>query len=122
MSRPRYMRGPRTCSPTARVTSRPERRISAAICTPVADAPTTITPPSPSWPALRYSIGVTVVTDDGTASDKAGTCATLNAPVARTTVWHRHSPWSVVTWYPLSVRRTDVTLVPDSTGAAIAFE
>ena len=97
MSRPRYTRGPRTCSPTANVTGRPERWISWAICTPVADAPTTSTPPSASSPGLRYSIGVSVVTDAGTASAKAGTRGTLNAPVARTTVRHCHSSWSVVT-------------------------
>ena len=42
------VRGRRTCSPTARVTGRPARRSSAASCTPVADAPTTSTPPSGS--------------------------------------------------------------------------
>src|SRR6202795_1992579 len=121
MSRPRYTRGPRTCSPTANVTWRPERWTSAAICTPVADAPTTSTPLSPSCSGFRYSLGVKVVTDDGTASEKTGTSGTLNAPVARTTVAQHHSPWSVVTRYPSSVRRTDVTVVPDSTGAAITF-
>src|ERR1044071_5964103 len=48
----------RMCSPTARVTSRPERWISSASCTPVAEAPTTSTPPCSSWPGLRYCIGV----------------------------------------------------------------
>ena len=43
MSRPRYDRGRRTCSPTEIVTSRPARRSSSAICTPDADAPTTST-------------------------------------------------------------------------------
>ena len=52
-SRPRYLRGRRTCSPTASVTGRPERWISSASCTPVADAPTTSTPPSGSWEGSR---------------------------------------------------------------------
>ena len=39
MSMPRYVRGVRTCAPTVRVTGRPDRWISAASCTPVADAP-----------------------------------------------------------------------------------
>src|SRR5258708_21378786 len=121
MSRPRYVRGPRTCSPTANVTWRPERWISAAICTPVADAPTTRTPPSPSCSGLRYSIGVNVVTDDGTAPEKAGTRATLNAPVATTTVSQRHSPRFVMTEYPALQGRTDVTAVPPCTWAAITF-
>ena len=51
---PGTSRGPRTCSPTASVTGRPERWISWAICTPVADAPTTSTPPSASSSGLRY--------------------------------------------------------------------
>ena len=37
--------GMRTCSPTARVTARPARCISSG-CRPVAEAPTTSTPPS----------------------------------------------------------------------------
>ena len=41
---------------------------------------------------LRYSIGVSVVTDAGTAPAKAGNLGTLNAPDASTTVSHRHSP------------------------------
>ena len=44
-SRPRYVRGSRTCSPTDRTTRRPDRWISSASCTPVAEAPTTSTPP-----------------------------------------------------------------------------
>ena len=89
-------RGPRTCSPTASVTGRPERWISWAICTPVADAPTTSTPPSASC------VGVAVLhrrerrrPTTAAPSAKAGTVGTLNAPVASTTVAHCHSPWSV---------------------------
>ena len=52
-SRPRYVRGRRTCSPTQSVTGRPERWISSASCTPVADAPTTSTRPSGNWFGLR---------------------------------------------------------------------
>ena len=47
-------RGTRMCSPTDMTTGRPERRISWAICVPLADAPTTRTPPSASWPGFRY--------------------------------------------------------------------
>src|SRR6185503_15548364 len=50
----------RMCSPTASVTGRPDRWISSAICVPLAEAPTTITPPGPSASGLRYSIGVNV--------------------------------------------------------------
>ena len=49
-SRPRYVRGSRTCSPTeegSRVVLIASS--SAANCTPVAEAPTTRTPPSGSW-------------------------------------------------------------------------
>ena len=35
----------------------------------------------------------------------------LNAPEAMTSVRHDQSPWSVRTKYPVSVRRTDVTVV-----------
>ena len=52
---------------------------------------------------------------------QAGTWGTLKAPVATTTVSHRHSPWFVVTRYSPLVRRTEETGVPDSTGAAITF-
>ena len=34
-----------------------------------------------------------------------------------TTARQRISPWLVVTWYPSSARRTDVTFVPVRTGA-----
>ena len=70
---------------------------------------------------MRYSIGVSVVTDGGTAAAKSGTRGRLNAPVARTTVGHRHSPWSVTTRYPSSVRLTEVTVVSACTGASIRF-
>ena len=40
------VRGTRTCSPTAMVTGRPERWISSASWMPVAEAPTTRTPPA----------------------------------------------------------------------------
>ena len=52
MSNPRYTRGARTWAPTANVTGRPERWISSASWMPVADAPTTSTPPSSNWCGL----------------------------------------------------------------------
>jgi hypothetical protein len=47
----------RVWRPTAIVTSRPAARSSSASWTPVAEAPTTSTPPSGSEPGLRYSLG-----------------------------------------------------------------
>jgi hypothetical protein len=41
----------------------------------------------------------------------------LNAPLAMTTVSHRHSPRSVTTRYPSPAGRTEVTVVCVSTGA-----
>ena len=38
-----------------------------------------------------------IVMEDGTPSATAGTCATLHAPLAITTVRHCQSPWSVAT-------------------------
>ena len=81
----------------AMVTGRPEQWISWAICTPLADAPTTITPPSASSNGLRYVSGVTVATPDGTPSANAGMRGTLNAPDARTTVRQSHTSWFVAT-------------------------
>jgi hypothetical protein len=46
-----------------------------------------------------------------------GTIGSLQAPLAMTTVRHRISPLLVVTWYPSSVRNTDLTFVPVRTGA-----
>ncbi len=54
----------------------------------------------------------------GTASLNPGTEGTLQAPVAITSVRQRISPRLVVTAYPSSVRRTDVTFVPARTGAS----
>ena len=42
---------------------------------------------------------------------------TLQAPLAMTTARQRISPWLVVTWYPSSACRTDVTVTPVRTGA-----
>ena len=49
-------RGNRTCSPTASVTGRPLRWISCASCTPVADPPTTSTPPSASCRGIAIGL------------------------------------------------------------------
>jgi hypothetical protein len=108
------------CSPTAIVTGRPERWISSASWVPVAEAPTTRTPPWSSWSGLRYAIEVKVAMPAGTASARAGTRGMLQAPAASTTVRHCQSPRSVATRYPVSAARTDVTVVPVSTGAEIA--
>ncbi len=56
-------------------------------------------------------------TDAGTASLNGDTVGWLQAPLAMTTVGDRISPWLVVTWYPPSARRTDVTFTPVRTGA-----
>ena len=53
-----------------RTTSRPARLSSSAICTPEAEAPTTRTPPSGSWPGLRYSLEVST----SARRRPAGTC------------------------------------------------
>ena len=47
----------------------------------------------------------------------AGTLGALQAPLASTTVRQRKSPWFVATWYPASVRFTEVTVVCVRTGA-----
>ena len=47
----------------------------------------------------------------------SGTVGRLQAPLAMTTARDRISPRLVVTWYPSSVRRTEVTFVPVRTGA-----
>ena len=85
------------CSPTASVTGRPERWISSASWTPVADAPTTSTPPLSSRSGFRYSAAVSVLTAGGTASASLGTQGMLQAPLATTTVLACQSPRSVVT-------------------------
>jgi len=59
--------------------------------------------------------------DRGTLLANLGTSATLHAPEATTTARHSQSPWSVRTRYPVSVLRTDVTVVWVSTGAEIAL-
>jgi len=41
----------------------------------------------------------------------------LQAPLAMTTARQRISPRVVASWYPSSVRRTEVTFVPVRTGA-----
>ena len=87
----------RTCSPTATVTGRPERCTSSAIWTPVAEAPTTSTPPGASAAGLRYSNALRAVTVAGGAPPNSGTLATLNPPEANTTVLHCQRPWSVST-------------------------
>jgi hypothetical protein len=46
-----------------------------------------------------------------------GTVGRLQAPLAMTTVRPVISPSLVATWYPSSVRRTDVTFTPVRTGA-----
>ena len=97
MSRPRYMRGARTCAPTAIVTGRPERWISSASWMPVADAPTISTPPSASWSGFRYTSAVTTSMPAGMLAANAGTRATLQDPVASTTVEAFHDPSLVVT-------------------------
>ena len=85
---------------------------------PVAEAPTTSTPPSSSWPGFRYSMGVDIATAAGTEAANAGTFGMLHEPVANTTVGQRHSPWSVTTRYPSSAGWTEVTVVLVWTGAA----
>src|SRR5882672_8646379 len=109
------------CSPTDKITGRPERWISLAICVPLDDAPTTKTPPSASWPGFRYSFAVRIAIDGGTRLAKVGSRATLHAPEASTTARHRQSPRSVRTRYPASVLRTEVTVVLVRSGARMAF-
>ena len=46
-----------------------------------------------------------------------GTDGRLQAPLAMTTARQPISPRPVVTWYPSSARRTDVTFAPVRTGA-----
>src|SRR6476659_8898549 len=98
------------CSPTEIVTDRPERWSSCAICVPLAEAPTTRTPPSASCSGLRYVWAVSTATDGGTRSAKLGTRGMLHEPEANTTVLHRQSPRLVRTRYPGSALRTEVTV------------
>ncbi len=85
------------CSPTASVTCLPERWISSASCTPVAEAPTMSTPPGSSCSGFRYSIGVSDNADRGIAALTAGTSGMLCAPLAMTTARQIHVPRSVTT-------------------------
>ena len=85
------------CSPQARSTGRPERWISSASWTPVAEAPTTSTPALGNWSGLRYSGGVSARIEAGTASASFGTAGRLQAPLATTTVRALQSPRSVAT-------------------------
>src|SRR5262245_844874 len=109
------------CSPTDRVTGRPERWTSFAIWVPLADAPTTRTPPAASWPELRYCWVVRVAIDGGTRLAKAGILEMLQPPEARTTARQCQSPGCGRTRYPDSVLRTDVTVVWVCNGAEIAL-
>jgi hypothetical protein len=54
----------------------------------------------------------------GTSRASAGTAGIVAAPLASTTVGARQMPWSVRTTYPPPAARTEVTVVPVSTGAA----
>jgi hypothetical protein len=56
----------------------------------------------------------------GTSRASAGTAGTVAAPLASTTVGACQMPWSVRTTYPPPAARTEVTVVPVSTGAADA--
>ena len=56
----------------------------------------------------------------GTSRASAGTAGTVAAPQASTTVGARQVPWSVRTTYPPPAARTEVTVIPVSTGAADA--
>src|SRR5690349_24621386 len=100
-------------------TRRPERAISSASCTPLAEAPSTSTPPAASWAGDRYVSGVSCSTDAGTPSELPGTCATLQAPLASTTLAASQAPWSVVTVYPSADDATRVTVVWVRTGASM---
>ena len=63
---------------------------------------------------------MTQVIPAGTSHANAGTAGTVAAPHASTTVGARQLPWSVRTTYPTPAARTEVTVVPVSTGAADA--
>src|ERR671937_2562133 len=97
MSRPRYVRGMRTCSPTDKYTWRPDELISSASWIPVAAAPTTSTARSGNSSGLRYSRGFTDATPSGTAAANAGVLGKLQAPLASTTHLDRHVPSAVTT-------------------------
>ena len=64
---------------------------------------------------------MTEVIPSGTSRASAGTAGTVAAPQASTTVGARQVPWSVRTTYPPPAARTEVTVVPVSTGAADAL-
>ena len=115
------MRGSRTCSPTERVTGRPDRRSSAASCTPVADAPTTSTPPSGSL------AGITVVErrqllDLAPAPQplSRGTDGRLQAPLAMTTARQRDLAAARRHLVPVvgTAHRRDVRAGPDGARAS----
>jgi hypothetical protein len=60
---------------------------------------------------------VTEVIPVGTSRASGGTAGSVAAPQASTTVGARQVPWSVRTTYPPPAARTEVTVVPASTGA-----
>src|SRR5215467_10361528 len=86
---------------------------------PVAEAPTTSTPPLPRRSGDRYVSGVTISIELGTALLIVGTLAAFAAPLAMTTVAQFHTPRSVVTWKPLADTPTLLTVVRVWTGASI---
>ena len=97
---------------------RPSRAVQpCAIWIPLAEAPTTSTPPSGSAAGLRYPAVLTAVIPSGRSCAGCGSVAAAQAPVATTTVRACQAPRSVSTAYPSLRGRTAVTVVPVSTGA-----
>ena len=78
------VRGSRTCSPTASVTSRPLRGISSAIWMPEAEPPTTSTRPGRAAPGCGSRLGFSCWIAAAGGGD-GGTCGSAAAPVASTT-------------------------------------
>ncbi len=93
----------RLWEPTASVTGRPLRWSSSASCTPVAEAPTTSTPPSGRSSGLRYSLGTTWWTWGESRRAAAGIAGRSHQPVATTMFWAWRLPLSVIDGKAVSV-------------------
>ena len=78
------------------------------------------TGPSGSASGLRYAVLCTWVTDSSSPAASGGTKGVWNGPVATITCPAAYVRSAVLSWNPLSVRRSPVTRAPSSTGRAKA--
>ena len=100
---PRYVRGMRTCSPTDRVTGRPDGGSPRRAGSRWRRRRPRGRRRRRAGPGLRYSSGLTWSMSAGTAAANSGMLGRLQAPPASTTHRHRHVPSSVT--HLVAIRR-----------------